>query len=184
MWLLPAGDVAPDGGRSRMRGGAAPGSGIPGDSPDPANQHHGTEQAPVLAEPRREAVTFDATAVAVMQAGHQDRRVDEVRLLVFHDIDQVHSEKPKSVSRARSRSREQNTGSPSKRGKQAHTTSLRGLTSAPIVPFRTRASRATSWERLFGAPRQPRANRGRRRAAAVGHGFAPARPSPNGRAAG
>src|SRR5438034_868741 len=47
------------------------------------------------------------------------------------------AKRPKSVSPARSRSREQNTGSPSKRGKQAHTTSLRGLTSAPIVPLRS-----------------------------------------------
>src|SRR3989449_3713950 len=38
--------------------------------------------------------------------------------------------------------RSQNTGSPSKRGKQAHTTSLRGLTSAPIVPLPTRARRS------------------------------------------
>src|SRR6266581_7972432 len=87
MWLLP--HVM----SLRCRAEPHPDPGIPGDSPDPANQHHGTEQAAVLTEPRREVRDLDATAVTVMQAGHQDRRVDEVGLLVFHDIDQVHGEK-------------------------------------------------------------------------------------------
>src|SRR2546426_7410986 len=76
-------------------GGAEPprDPGIPGDSFDSPNQHHGTEQAAVLAEPRREVRNLDATAVAVMQAGHEVRRVDDVRLLCFHAVGQVHGEK-------------------------------------------------------------------------------------------
>src|SRR3989454_5019067 len=70
-----------------------PDPGIPGDSFDSPNEHQGTGQGAVLADARQEVRDLDETAVGVVQARHEDRRVDEVRLLVFHDVDQVHGEK-------------------------------------------------------------------------------------------
>src|SRR2546426_4173165 len=81
--VAPARDVAPMPAVAVCGAEPHPDPGIPGDSPDPANQHHGTEQAPVLAEPRREVRDLDATAVAVMQAGHQYTRCEEGRYSSF-----------------------------------------------------------------------------------------------------
>src|SRR2546427_2108696 len=55
---------------------------------------------------------------------------------------------PKSPSRVRSRSKVQNAGSPSKRGKQAQTISPDGFTSAPIVRSEEHTSELQSQSNL------------------------------------
>ena len=60
--------------------------------PDLPDQHHGTEHAAVLAEARRKVRDLDASAVAVMHTGHEDRSVDEILLVVARVIDEIHSE--------------------------------------------------------------------------------------------
>ena len=65
---------------------------IAGDPADPPDQRHGTEHPAVLAESRGEVGDFDAGAARVEQAGDQDRRVDEVFLLLRDAVEQIHRE--------------------------------------------------------------------------------------------
>src|SRR6266516_3557193 len=66
-----------------------PYAGIAGRPFDLPHQHHRSEHAPVLAEARREIGDLDAPAAVVVQAGREDRCVDEIVLLGPDEVAQL-----------------------------------------------------------------------------------------------